>query len=171
MKRILMHTLRPRELSRELRHGKGGYLPHRRGIIVLSLLSLGCMGFISLYQMGIVRHLPDPPLPGMDADKVDASDEAYGHFQMGDAFLGTISYSVTAALAAAGGKDRARYQRLLPIALAAKAAFDTVQAGRLTYDQFAKHRAACFWCLVAAASTVASLFLAAPEAEAAVAKE
>lgn len=171
MTRFPIHTLRPRELSRELRHGKGGYLPHRRGIVGLSLLSMGCMGLISLYQMGIVRHLPDPPLPRMDADRVDASDEAYGHLQMGDAFLGMISYSVTAALAAAGGKDRARYQRLLPVVLVAKTVADTVQAGRLTYDQFTKHRAACFWCLVAAASTVASLFLAVPEAKAAVAKE
>ncbi len=31
---------------------------------------------VSLYQTGVISHLPDPPLPVFDADKVDASDYA-----------------------------------------------------------------------------------------------
>ena len=41
------------------------------------LAAAGSMGLIALYQMGIIRHLPEPPFPMLDADKVDASSEAY----------------------------------------------------------------------------------------------
>jgi hypothetical protein len=27
--------------------------------------------------MGLVKHLPDPPLPGFDSDRVNSSDTAY----------------------------------------------------------------------------------------------
>jgi hypothetical protein len=32
---------------------------------------------VSLYQTGIIKKLPDPPIPIFDSDKVDASDYAY----------------------------------------------------------------------------------------------
>ncbi len=80
--------MRPRELSRQLRRGSGGDLRRRRGIVGLSLLASASMGLITLYQMGIIRHLPEPPLPGLDADEVDASGEAYARLQTPDAALG-----------------------------------------------------------------------------------
>ncbi len=43
----------------------------------MTLTAMGSMGLISLYQLGIVKYLPDPPLPGFDSDKVDAAPEAY----------------------------------------------------------------------------------------------
>ena len=162
--------MKPEKLSDELRLDSDGHLGNRRAIVVLSLLSMGCMGLISLYQMGIIKHLPEPPLPKLDADKVDGSKEAYSHLQMGDAFIGMASYSITAALTAAGGKRRAHHQRWIPLAMAAKAGMDAVQAGRLTYEQFSKHQAACFWCLLATASTLGTALLVIPEAKAALTK-
>jgi hypothetical protein len=48
------------ELSRELRLDQGEYLPQRRRVAGLALVSLGMMGIISLYQMGVIRLLlPD----------------------------------------------------------------------------------------------------------------
>lgn len=125
------------------------------------------MGLIALYQMGVIRHLPEPALPGLDGEKVDASDEAYSHLQMGDAFLGLGSYAATMGLAAMGGKKRASAQPWIPLVLAAKAGADAAQAAKLTYDQFAKHKAACFWCLIAAGATFVTAALAIPEARAA----
>lgn len=43
-------------------------------------------------------------------DKVDASAEAYEKLQVGDAFLGFVSYGVALLLAAAGGRRRWREQ-------------------------------------------------------------
>ncbi|MEO6873054.1 MAG: vitamin K epoxide reductase family protein, partial [Chthoniobacterales bacterium] len=143
-------------MSQELREGEGGSLPQWRGIVALELAAAGSMGLIALYQMGILRHLPEPPLPGFDADKVDASEEACSRFQMGDAFLGLGSYAATTGLAAMGGADRAKSQPWIPLALVAKTGLDAAQAAKLTVDQWTKHKAFCSWCLLAAATTFAA---------------
>ena len=141
--------MNPARLSRELRRGSG-----------LSLVSSAAMAMVGMYQIGILRHIPEPPLPLLDADKVDASAEAYARFSVPDAFLGLGSYAATALLAAMGGRRR---PPLLPLALASKAAFDAAQAGKLSWDQWARHRAFCSWCLLAAAATFAALPLTLPE--------
>lgn len=136
-------------------------------MVCLSLAAAGCMGFIAAYQMGIIRHLPEPPLPKMDADKVDASDEAYSYFSTPDAVLGLASYAVTGVLASMGGRDRAANRPWIPLAMAGKVAFDAAGAAKLTWDQWAKHKAFCFWCLTAAAATFAMVPLVFAEARAA----
>ncbi|MCA1669726.1 MAG: hypothetical protein LC793_20515 [Thermomicrobia bacterium] len=55
--------MKPEELSEQLRHGEGNDLRRRRAVVGLSLVAVGSMGLISLYQMGIIKHLPEPPLP------------------------------------------------------------------------------------------------------------
>ncbi|MDP9457572.1 MAG: hypothetical protein M3Q60_17780 [Actinomycetota bacterium] len=69
--------------------------------------------------------------------------------------------------AAMGGEDRATERTWIPLALAAKAAFDALQAGKLTVDQWKDHRAFCIWCLLAAGATFATVPLVIPEARAA----
>ena len=159
--------MKPAVLSRQVRCDSGGFLEERHGIVVASLTAIGCMGLIALYQIGVIKHIPETPLPGLDADKVDASEEAYSHLQMGDAFIGLGSYAATMGLAAMGPKNRDKTQPWIPLALAAKTTADAAQAAKLTYDQFAKHKAACMWCLIAAAATFVSAALAVPEARAA----
>ncbi len=154
-------------LSHQLREGSDKYLRRRRAIVGLSLTSIASMGVITLYQMGLIKHLPEPPLPYLDADKVDASAEAYETLSVPDATLGLLNYSATIILAAMGGKDRACEQPYLPLALLAKTLVDATQAGKLTVDQWTKHRAFCSWCLLAAGTTVATVPLAVPEARAA----
>jgi uncharacterized membrane protein len=154
-------------ISRELRTEQSPDLRRRRGIVSLSLLASASMGLIALYQTGLIRHLPEPPLPMLDADKVDASAEAYEKFAVPDAILGIGSYAATMGLAAMGGRDRVREMPLLPLALAAKVAFDVANAAKLSVDQWTRHRAFCFWCLLAAAATFAMAPLAIPEALAA----
>jgi len=158
----------PEALSDELRNGTGDDLARRRRVVGLSLVAAGSMGLISLYQMGIIKHLPEPPLPRLDADKVDASAEAYSRFATPDGFLGLGSYAMTMSIAAMGGQDRVRTMPWVPIALAAKVVFDAYQAGRLTVDQATKERAFCSWCLLSAACTFATVPLVIPEARAAI---
>lgn len=125
------------------------------------------MALITLYQVGLIKHLPEPPLPFMNADKVDASAEAYEKLSTPDAVLGLGSYAATMALAAMGGADRVRTMPWVPIALASKVAVDVATAAKLSIDQWTKHRAFCFWCLLAAAATFATAPLVVPEAIAA----
>lgn len=154
----------PGEASRELRRGSGKHLRARRRATALTLVSIGSMSLIALYQMGLIRHLPSPPLARLDADEVDASKEAYELLRMPDAVLGLNSYAATLALVAMGGGDRARTAPWIPLALAAKAAADAAQAARLSWDQWAKHRVFCSWCLLSAGATFATLPVVLPEA-------
>jgi uncharacterized membrane protein len=94
---------------------------------------------------------------------VDASAEAFERFEVGDAFLGFVSYGVTMTLAAMGPPARATRQPWIPLALAGKVAFDVTTAARLTVDQWTKHQAFCFWCLVAATATFATAALVVDE--------
>ncbi|WP_156912210.1 hypothetical protein [Citrifermentans bremense] len=75
----------PGRISTQLRYNKSRSLSRRRGIVGLSLLAAGSMGLIALYQAGIIRHIPEPPLPRFDADKVVASEEAYAVLHTPDA--------------------------------------------------------------------------------------
>lgn len=155
---------RATRLSRELRGSRAPHLKRRRKVVALSMVASASMGVIALYQMGLIRHLPEPPLARLNADKVDGSAEAYEKFQMPDGVLGLLSYAVTMALASIGGKNRHRKLPWLPVALAAKTGFDAASAAKLTLDQWAKHRAFCSWCLIAAGATFAMAPLVYPEA-------
>ena len=157
----------PDELSVDLREGESAALARRRGIAGLSFVSMASLGAVALFQLGIVRDLPEPPGRFWDAGKVNGSAEAYSYLGVPDAFLGVASYAVTAALAAAGPADRARSQPWLPIAMAGKTAVDAVQAAKLTVDSWTKYRAFCLFCLVAAGATIATLPLAWKEMRAA----
>lgn len=159
--------MKSEELSRQLRQGSSRFLRNRRGVIGLSLGAIGSLGVVSLYQVGITGRVPEPPLPYLDADGVDAAPEAYEVLDMPDGLLGIASYALIAALAAAGGEDRATERPWIPLALAAKVAFDAVQAGKLTLEQWTKHRAFCLWCLAAAGASFATAPLVVPEARAA----
>jgi len=151
-------------VSDDLRRRMTPHLRRRRRQTALMLGAAGAMGVIVLYQTGIVRHLPDPPLPGVDSDKVDASGEAYETLKTPDAALALASYGATLALIGMGGADRARQQPLIPLLAAAKVAADGAGAAWLTAEQVTKHRALCFYCLVASAATWAALPEALPEA-------
>lgn len=159
-----LSPLSPKQLSRALRTGTSDALKKRRGVLALSLAAAGSMGLISLYQMGVIDHLPEPPLPYLDADKVDASEEAYAYLSAPDGVLGLASYAATAVLAAIGGPDRAQTMPWLPIVAALKTGADAAQAAKLTADQWTKHRAFCTWCLIAAGATLATVPLVVPEA-------
>ena len=157
-------SVSPAQLSYELRHDTSADLARRRGMVGLALVGAGAMAVVSMYQMGILRHVPEPRLPHLDADKVDASDEAYERFNVPDGLLGMTSYAVTATLAATGGADRARQQPFVSLATAGKVLADVAIAGKLTYDQWHRHRAWCSWCLLGALASVAMVPLVLPEA-------
>lgn len=159
-----LDRIAPAELSRQLRTEDGGFLWERRGIISCALGAAGAMGLVSLYQTGVLSHLPEPDLPGFNADKVDASDEAYQWFSTPDGPIGLASYAGTTVLAAVGGRDRAQRIPLIPLVLAVKAGADAAMAAKLTRDQWTKHRAFCLWCLLAAGCSMGAAALAVPEA-------
>ena len=101
---------------------------------------------VTLYQTGIISHLPDPPLDVFDSDKVDASDYGYKRLQMPDAPAMIITAGITAALASAGGKERATQQPWLPVAMLGKTLIDLVTNVQLGREEWQENQKLCFYC-------------------------
>ncbi len=155
-------------VSDDLRRGAGNFLEQRRRIAGLTSLASAALGVVGLYQFGLLRRVPEPSLPFLGADAVDASGEAYQELKTPDAALGLVSAGVTLVLAGMGDRDRARTQPWVPLALAAKTAADAGGGLYLLAEQITKHRKVCSWCTVAALAQLATLPIALPEARAAV---
>lgn len=158
-------TVAPAVLSRELREDTSPDLARRRWAIGLSFAGSTIGMIVTAYQTGLLKRLPDI-LPGrvFDAEKVDASDYAYKRLQTPDGALMAVTYGLTAALAAAGGKDRTRDNPALPLATAAKALYDLVTCLRLAREEWQENRALCSWCQVATGITAVTAALTLPEA-------
>ncbi|MBD2100165.1 vitamin K epoxide reductase family protein [Leptolyngbya sp. FACHB-261] len=154
--------MEPQQLSRELREGKTPDLERRRQIIGLSMVGATMAQLVSLYQTGVIDHLPDPPVPFLNADKVDASNYAY-RFGGPDGPLMLVTYGMTAYLASAGGENRAKENPLLPIAMGLKILFDAITSTELAREEWSENKAFCEYCQIATLCSYASLALAMPE--------
>ena len=155
------------QLGLQLREGTGEFLGHRRKVVVLVLVSMTSLAVIALYQLGLLKRLPAPSLPGLDAEKVNGSAQAYALLNTPDAVLGLGSYAATLGLVAMGGPDRARTQPWIPLALAAKASFDTIQAATLTRKSWVEFQAFSLYSLITVAATFLALPFVVPEARSA----
>lgn len=151
-------------LRKELQNGTSEGLKKRRGIIALSLLGIGAMTAVTLLQTGIVNHLPDPPLPDFDSDKVNSSDTAYA-LGVPDGALSLASLAANIPIAAFGGSDRAETMPFVPIAAAAKSTVEAVAAGWYFYQMPAKQGKWCGYCIVGAIANVGIAALSLPEAK------
>ncbi|MDP8922204.1 MAG: vitamin K epoxide reductase family protein [Chloroflexota bacterium] len=141
----------------------------RRATIVLSLIGVASMAATSLLQTGVVRHLPDLPLPGFDSDKVNLSTTAYP-FGISDGTVGLLSFAANLPLAAFGGPDRARVRPWVVMLAAPKALADGVVSGWYFYQMPTKEKAWCAYCIVAQLASLGILAATLPEARRALAE-
>ena len=154
-------------VSDALRRDDSPYLTRRRRIGALTLGAMGSLGAVATSQCGLVRHLPEPPGRWFDADRVDASGEAYVAGRTPDAALGLLSYAATLVLAGMQAHRHPSKQPLLSLALGAKVAADAAGGLFLTVEQGTRHRRFCSWCLAATAFSVAAVPQVLPEVRAA----
>ena len=152
-----------RSLSSDLRYSHHPFMKSRRAIFALYLGAGASLGTISLYQMGVLKHLPEPKLPKFNAERVNSSPEAYAILSAPDGVLGFASYAATMALVAMGASDRVERNPALPLVMAVKIGVDALNATRLAVDEWKNHRSFCSWCLLAVAATFAAVPLAIPE--------
>ena len=147
----------PAVLRRSLRQSDAPEILLRRLVVVMSFIGTACMAVTTLFQMGVLRHLKDPPIEGFHSDKVNASDLAYG-WGMPDSPLSIASHAVSVALAGVGGVDRARTQPLVPLAATIAAAPAAATASRyLFHDMPVREKAWCPWCIADALAHIAVL--------------
>ncbi|MCU0491525.1 MAG: vitamin K epoxide reductase family protein [Chloroflexaceae bacterium] len=156
--------MNPAQLSHELRKGVSDDLTRRRWIVGLSMVGATMAQLVTLYQVGVIKHLPDPPIPIFDSSKVDASNYAYKRFNSPDGPLMLLTYGLTAWLASAGGQNRAQEMPLLALATSAKTIFDAVSTVKLAGEEWGENQALCAYCQVATVCSWASAILSLPEA-------
>ena len=154
-------------VSDALRRGDSPYLHARRRTAALQLGAAATLGVVALYQFGLLRSVPEPALPGLDADRVDASGEAYLMLSTPDSALGIASAGVSLVLAGIGGADRHKEQPWIPLLLLAKSVVDAAGASYLFAEQVTKHKKVCSWCTASAGLLLATVPTALPEARAA----
>jgi uncharacterized membrane protein len=150
-------------VSRRFRFGKEVGQDRQRATVISALAATSALGVVGCYQLGLIRHLPDPPLSVFDSDTVDASGEAYVIGHAPDGFLGAASAAATAALAVWGGPGAHR-SRLVRVLTAAKAVGDASGALMLFVEQLQTHRKLCSWCTAASIAHLVTVPLTLPDA-------
>jgi hypothetical protein len=141
MKNLEPHAdSKPQRLRKELQNSEKADVNLRRAVIGLSLLGIGAMTAVSLFQTGIIKHLPDGT-------------------------LSLASLAVNIPLSAFGGENRAQNQPLIPIAIAAKTTIEAAVAGWYFYQMPTKEKAWCGYCILGAAANFGIAALTLKEAK------
>lgn len=154
-------------VSDALRRGSSPYLDSRRRTAALQMGAAATLGVVGLYQFGLLKSVPEPSLPGLGADAVDASGEAYEMLKTPDSALGIASAGVSLVLAGMGGARRHEEQPWIPLVLLAKSLVDAAGGTYLFAEQVTKHKKVCSWCTVSAGLLIATVPVVLPEARAA----
>jgi uncharacterized membrane protein len=137
-------------------------LRRRRGIAGLCAVGLVDFGIICLHQLGVIRHLPDPPGRVFDSDEVTTSRRAFAT-GIADGALGALLSATMLVLAAAGGRRRTGRGRVFDWLLAGAAVAGAAGAVGGLRDMISKQHKACPYCLTGAAINLVVLPLALKE--------
>ena len=144
-----------------LRNEQSDDLNRRRKVILLSALGLVDFSLISLYQTGVIRHLPDIPHPLFASDEVNAAKDAY-LFGVPDGPVSAVVYGLTMVLAAAGGSGKAARTPIFDAALGATVAGNAIGALYYMQNMIFKQKKICLYCVAGAAINIASAIIIAP---------
>ena len=119
-----------------------------RGLIIgACCAAIGTLVPVALHQLGAVGHLPDPPCPMFDSDRITESAMAHP-FGVPDSLPGLASYGTTLGLALTS--TRCRPARLL---LGGKLVLDSAAAAFNATRQVTRFGKLCSWCTGTALAT------------------
>ena len=157
-----MFGLSPSAISQALRKADTPTLRRKRKIVALSALGLLDFSLISLYQSGVIRHMPDLPGSLFDSDYVNGSDEAY---QMGapDAPISAMVYGLNMVLATAGGNEKTGRHPVFDLLLGASLVANAGGGALYLFNMVTKQKKACLYCVAGAAINFATLAIAWPD--------
>jgi uncharacterized membrane protein len=109
-------------------------------VIMACGVALATLVPVALYQTGAIAHLPDPPLPVFDSDRITNSRAAHP-LGVPDSLLGLASFGATMGLALLARRNRTA-RTLLGAKLALDASAAAFNAGRQVFG-FGQ---LCSWC-------------------------
>ena len=147
----------------ELLHSVDPDMRRRRWIGAIASGLAAEFAIIGLRQYGVVKTVPDAPIPGVDSNAVIMSRAAYPA-GIPDAALAVIGCGGLIALATARGSARTGRPRILDVALGGAAVVGAAAAAFYVRDMIRVQKRLCLYCAAGAAAFAAILPLALPGA-------
>lgn len=140
---------------KKIRARKGEAADNRRKIALLSAIGLLDFVPISLYQLGIIRHLPDFPGELFDSDYVNASDEA----QVAGLPDGPVSLLMYAAnlVLVAGALKKKKKRNVFDYLIAGNSLGQAAGGAYYLYNMATEQKKICPYCVAGALINFASL--------------
>lgn len=153
--------MRTAAIRQELLNGTDEDLQQRRKLLALSAIGLADFAFISLYQAGVIKRLPELPFRSFDSNKVNAAVDAY---KMGapDATISAWLYATNMVLATAGGTESSGRKPVHDVLLGGTVAANAGGALYYLYDMIFKQKKVCPYCIAGAAINISSAIIVAP---------
>jgi uncharacterized membrane protein len=128
---------------------------HRRQIAALAALGLFDFSLISLFQLGYIKELPDPPGGVFDSAKVNSSEDAV-LFGIPDGPISLMSYAATMLLATAATRSR-EHSKIFDLALAGILLGQAAGAAHYMYKMAFVQKKICMYCVAGAVINFAAL--------------
>lgn len=140
---------------KKIRGIKGEKAQNRRQIALLSVIGLLDFVPISLYQLGIIKHLPDLPGKIFDSDKVNASREAQ-IVGLPDGTVSLLMYAANLVLAGAAIKKKTR-KNIFDYFLAANSLGQAAGGAFYLFNMIKVQKKICPYCVTGAFLNFATL--------------
>jgi uncharacterized membrane protein len=139
----------------KVRKRSGRSAEHRRNIALLSAIGLLDFIPISLYQLGLIRHLPDLPGKLFDSDYVNASEEAQVA-GVPDGPLSLVMYAANLVLVAETLKKKKK-RNVFDYFLAGNTLGQAAGGAYYLYNMATKQKKICPYCVTGALINFATL--------------
>jgi uncharacterized membrane protein len=127
----------------------------RRQIGLLSAIGLLDFVPISLYQLGVIRHLPDLPGKLFDSDSVNASKEAQV-LGLPDGPVSLLMYAANLLLVTGALREKKK-RNLFDYLIAGNALGQAAGGGYYLYIMATKEKKVCVYCVAGALINFATL--------------
>jgi uncharacterized membrane protein len=140
---------------RKIRKQSNGAAENRRSFALLSAIGLLDFVPISLYQLGVIRHLPDLPGKLFDSDYVNASKEAQVA-GVPDGPLSLLMYAANLVLVA-GALKKKKKRNVFDYLIAGNALGQAAGGAYYLYNMATEQKKICPYCVTGALINFAAL--------------
>ncbi len=166
---LFLNQLKPLSMNidairKQLRSGKSPSLQRRRKIALLSAIGLVDFSMISLYQVGVIKHMPDPPGKIFDSDKANGSHKAYAA-GVPDGPITLVAFGMNILLASAGGSRKSGRHPIFDVLLGALVTGTALGSINYMYNMITVQEKACPYCMVGALLNFVMVPYALPDAK------
>ncbi|MFN7116450.1 MAG: vitamin K epoxide reductase [Saprospiraceae bacterium] len=132
----------------------------RNWVVGISTVGAIAGHLVTMYQQNILKQ-SKPSVVSAFADKLE--DVTANKVQIPDAAVNIINYALTAWLAKAGSKNRAKHHPILPIAMGVKTIADSVVALEMAREDWEENKKIGTYPQLAAFASISAAAVAVPE--------